>query len=134
MRKFLPRRRSPSWFGWGMVFAVAFTLLYIAVYAWGYGRELAHLNIPGIVLIFTVICQLMALGGFFGFCFYLVISAAGFLLGLAFFLSMLTPSTGFEDLVGAISFLFFTAVGQGAGVLAELLRWVYRKYRGRNSR
>lgn len=129
MLKFLPQRRSIHWFIWGVVFALAFSLLYIAAYTLIYGRELAHLNIPGIVLVFTVICQLIALGGFFGFHLYLVLSAAGFLAGLAMFLSMLKPSTGFEDIVGAISFLFLTAIGLGVGIVAEFLRWAYKKFR-----
>ena len=43
---------------------------------------------------------------------------------------MLTPVPALRTWLGNL-FLFFTAVGQGAGVLAELLRWVYRKYRGK---
>src|SRR5690554_4717376 len=91
MLKFLLQRRSIHWVIWGVVIPLAFPLLYIAANTQIYGPQLAHLNIPGIVLVFTVICQLIALAGFFGFHLYLVLSAAGFLTGLAMFLRMLNP-------------------------------------------
>lgn len=127
--RFFPQRRSPYWFLWGAVLAIFVSLLYMTVYTLGYGRDMDYLNIPGIILIFMILCQLIALGGFLGFYLYLALSATGFILGLAMFLGMLTPSQGFEDLVGAISFLFFSAIGVAAGIVTQMLYWGWRKYK-----
>jgi hypothetical protein len=50
-------------------------------------------------------------------------------LGLAMFLGMLNSSGGFEDLVGAIPFFFFSVIGLAAGILAQLLYWGWRKHK-----
>lgn len=132
MLKFLPRHRSPYWFLFGLVLAVLTSLLYLAFYALVFGRDPAYLNIPGIILVFSVVCQLIALGGYLNFRLYLVLSSVGFVLGLALFLSMLrNPVGGFEDLVGALSFFMLTAAGIGAGIIAELARFIWKKLKNR---
>jgi len=130
MFKFLPRPRSPYWFLAGAALSILTTLLYLAFFALIFGRDPSGLNIPGILLIFVVVSQLIVLGGYLGFPLYLAFSTIGFVFGLGLFISMLSNTGGgFEDLVGAISFFMLTAGGIAAGIVAELVRFIWKRTR-----
>ena len=132
MLKF-PRPGSYKWFILGAIFSLFFTLIYASFFALVVGNNLSLLNFPGILLIFFVPLELIALGGFLGYSLYLVLSFLGLCLGLILFLVLLvhTPRGGFEDIDGLLSFFSLTALGLLVGVVSEFLRYLWKKFKAR---
>lgn len=130
MFSFLPRPKSGYWFGIGAGLSVLITLVYLLFFVVIYGRDASQLNIGGILLIFFIISQLIVLGGYFKLPLYLGFSFLGMVAGLTIFLSMLSNQVGgFEDLVGAIAMLTLVGAGIGLGIVAELVRFIWKRYR-----
>jgi len=127
---FLPKPRSPLWFAAGAGLCVLASLVYLTFFTLVFKRNPDSLNIPGILLIFFIITQLSALGGYFNMPLFLSLSVLGFVIGLGVFLAMLAnPGGGFEDLAGALSFLILTAAGFLAGAVAEVFRFGLNYYK-----
>lgn len=127
---FLPKPRSPYWFVLGAGLGILAVAVYLFFFEIVFGRDSSLLNIPGILTIFMLFSQLIVLGGYFNLRLYLILACTGYILGLSLFLNMLrNPPGGFEDLVGAISFLMLSCAGIAAGAVAELIRYLLSRLR-----
>jgi hypothetical protein len=132
MHRCLPRARSPYWFAAGAGFSVLTAILYVIFFSVIIGQDPSSLNIGGILLVFFIVSELIALGGYFNLRLFFYLSLSGFVVGLGLFLSMLRkPLGGFEDLAGAISFMMLTAAGLVAGIIAELAKFGWQRYKNR---
>lgn len=130
----MPRPRSPHWFTLGLVFSILLTSLYFAVFLPVLNSVPTWPNLLGVLLIFFVISQLIALGGFFGLRLYPPLATVGLILGLVFFRITLGKSSGgFEDIVGFLSFFVITALGFATGLAAELANYLVKSLKkGKN--
>ncbi|MTI95735.1 MAG: hypothetical protein FH749_09685 [Firmicutes bacterium] len=121
-----PQRRSPLWFIAGAVLALAVAVIFVLFYGVIFNHNLGNLNLCGIVLIFFLLFQLIALAGFWGRRILVVCATLGIISGLILFLSVIARNVGgFEGLVGALSMLMLIAAGFALGLILELAHFLW---------
>ena len=120
----LPRARDRTW-GW--VFVVATIVLASALLLAGSlnrGQFTAQI-VLNITLVSAIACGVLSGLGFLGARLTVLGAAAGIVIGYVQMVVAFVRSTdGFGDLAGLVGFLLLTTVGFGAGLVADLVRWL----------
>ncbi len=124
MRSILPPARSRTW---GLVFVVGTLVLAGALLGAGSLNrgQISGQVVANISLVSAIAAAVLSALGFVGAQLTVLGAVAGLVIGYAQMVWMFVRSTdGFGDLAGLAGFLMLTAIGFGAGLLADLVRWV----------
>jgi len=112
---------------WGVVFIVSAVVLAAALLLAGsLNRGQIDTRIVLNITLVSAIASAMVSGlGFVGARLTVLGATAGLALGyIQMVVAFVRSTDGFGDLAGLVGFLLITAIGFGAGLLADIVRWV----------
>ena len=128
MKSILPPARSRTW---GLVFVVGTVVLAGALLLAGSLNrgQITGQVVANITLVGAITSAVLSALGFVGARLTVLGAATGLLLGYVQMVWMFVRSSdGFGDLAGLAGFLMLTTVGFGAGLVADLVRWVLARH------
>ncbi|EMT44823.1 MULTISPECIES: hypothetical protein [Anoxybacillus] len=124
----LPENRSKHWYG------ISVFLFFLFLCTLAGSRLLLDISMDfkqwiAFAVISFILASIIGAGGFFGKAAFTIVSFTFAIIGMinVFFISMTRAHEGWSDITSVISFLVISAFGIVVGVIAEVIRKLFKK-------
>lgn len=131
MAAFLPARRSKWWIAVFAVFAAVVFGFFLFVRTVMQGQPVNMQFIVANTVLSLILAFVACIFGYFNAHLVFIFTAAGVIAGMVLMLITISKNTGWEDLIGFILFLEFSVFGFVAGILLQVIHFIYTVTRGR---
>ncbi len=129
MFDFLPEKHDKKWFVLALIYSVVvFASIYLCS-QFLLSSGLDPKEVPGIAIVSVAISFIICLFGFFNARWLFICSSGGLFLAICMMIMIFLEEgkTGWEDVIGVISFYLMVLLGIGVGIVAELIAFVMRR-------
>ncbi|MGJ7036136.1 hypothetical protein [Anoxybacillus eryuanensis] len=124
----LPESRSRQWYGVSIfLFFLLFCMLIASRLLLNVGLD--DKQLVGFGIISFILSCIIGISGFFGKKTFVVVCSSFFTIGIVYvlFISFTRMHDGWSDLTSIISFLVISAFGIVVGIIAEMIRTLFKK-------